>query len=156
MKLTSTLLAGKGNRLFNFNALSHASLVFLLWSVKRWKPQGVSPLEFSPFCNPLSLTPVAIRTLMTKSWDCPELYKISFLMQIEKVRITSPYRSSARWTESRNTIKPTHVERTRREIRKGDFKRGEPQEEGGAAHLLWISSFVRSGKAAALEEVSGQ
>ena len=28
-------------------------------------------------------------------------------------------------------------------IRKGNFKRGEP------AHLLWVSSFVRSGKAAA-------
>ncbi len=77
-------------------------------------------------------------------------------MQIAKVRITSPYRLSARWTESRNPIKPACVERTGGEIRKGDFKRGEPQEEGGAAHLLWISSFVRSGKAAALEEVSKQ
>ena len=33
------------------------------------------PLEFSPFCNPLSLTPLASQTLMTKSWYCPELNK---------------------------------------------------------------------------------
>ncbi len=39
------------------------------------------PLEFSPFWNPLSLTPFASRTLMTKSWYCQELYKRSFLMQ---------------------------------------------------------------------------
>ena len=33
------------------------------------------PLEFSPFCNPLSLTPVASHNLMTKSWFCRELNK---------------------------------------------------------------------------------
>ena len=33
------------------------------------------PLEFSPFCNPISLTPVASRTLMVKSWYCRERYK---------------------------------------------------------------------------------
>ena len=71
------------------------------------------PLEFSPFWNPLSLTPVVSHTLMTKIWYYQELYKRSFLMQIAKVRITSPYQFSARWTESRNPIKPTHVERTR-------------------------------------------
>ena len=53
--------------LFRFNALRHTSLVFLLWWDKRWKP--------------LSLTPVASRALMTKSWYCQELDKISFLMQ---------------------------------------------------------------------------
>ena len=36
-----------------------------------------------------------------------------FLIQTAKVRITSPYQSSARWTESRNPIIFPHVERTR-------------------------------------------
>ena len=48
--------------------------VSALVSQKVETTRGV-PLEFSPFCNPLSLTPVASRTLMTKSWYCQELYK---------------------------------------------------------------------------------
>ena len=88
------------------------------------------PLEFSPFCNPLSLTPVASRTLMTKSWYCQELYKRSFLMQTAKVRITSPYRSSARWTESRNPINFSHVERTRGGDKEKGFQKGRTLRGG--------------------------
>ena len=76
-------------------------------------------------------------------------------MQIAKIRIASQYRSSARWTESRNLIKLTHVERTRGGDKEKGFQKGRTLR-GGAAHLLWFSSFVRSGKAAALEEVSNQ
>ena len=112
-------------------------------------------LEFSPFCNPLSLTPLASRTLMTKSWDCQELYKTSFLMQTAKVRISSPYRPSARWTESRDTIKPTHVEQTRGGDKEKGFQKGRTLR-GGRSPPLVVLLFCRSGKAAALEEVSKQ
>ena len=107
------------------------------------------PLEFSPFCNPLSLTPVAIQALMTKIWYFQELYKRSFLMHtvnrmIEKIksRINSQYRSSARWTESRYSIKPTHVERTRGEIRKRDFKRGDRRAAGVTLVLTYVVEML--------------
>jgi len=35
------------------------------------------PLEFSPFGNPLSLTPVESQVLSAKSWYCQELKKLS-------------------------------------------------------------------------------
>ena len=75
---------------------------------------------------------------MTKSWYCPELYKRSILMQTAKDRITSPYRSSERWTESRNSKKTTHVERTRGEIRKRDFKRGDRRAAGVTLVLAYV------------------
>ena len=55
-------------------------------------------------------------------------------MQTAKDRITSPYRSSERWTESRNPIKPTHVER----IRKRDFKRGDRRAAGVTLVLAYV------------------
>ena len=52
-------------------------IVSTLVSQKVETTRGV-PLEFSTFCNPLSLTPVASRTFLTKSWYCRELYKNAF------------------------------------------------------------------------------
>ena len=57
-----------------FCSESYFIRISTLVSQKVETTRGV-PLEFSPFCNPLSLTPVASRTLMTKSWYCQELYK---------------------------------------------------------------------------------
>ena len=45
VKLTFLLRAEKENPLLCFNALSHASLVFLLLWVKRWKPLSLSPVD---------------------------------------------------------------------------------------------------------------
>ena len=118
------------------------------------------PLEFSPFCNPLSLTPVASHTLMTKSWYCQELNKklsdvVNQMAKKVKFIINSPHRSSARWTESRNTIKPAHVERTRGGDKERGFQKGRTLR-GGRSPPLVVLLFCRSGKAAALEEVSKQ
>ena len=63
-------------------------------------------------------------------------------MQKAKVRITSPHRSSARWTESRYPIKPTHVERTRGEIRKRDFKRGDRRAAGVTLVLTYVLEML--------------
>ena len=94
------------------------------------------PLEFSPFCNPLSLTPLVCRTLMTKSWYCRERYQ-KFQMQTVnqmtvkvKSLINSPHLSSARWTESRNSIKLTHVERTRGGDKEKGFQKGRTLRGG--------------------------
>ena len=141
--------------MLHFHALSHTSSVLLLWSVKRWKPQGGSPLEFSPFCNPLSLTPVASHNLMTKSWFCRELNKklsdvVNQMAKKVKFIINSPHRSSARWTESRNTIKPAHVERTRGGDKERGFQKGRTLR-GGRSPPLVVLLFCRSGICRCLE-----
>ena len=59
-----------------------------------------------------------------------------------KSRINSPHRSSARWTESRNPIIFPHVERTRGEIRKGDFKRGDRRAAGVTIVLAYVLEML--------------
>ena len=59
-----------------------------------------------------------------------------------KSRINSPHRSSARWTESRNPIIFPHVERTRGEIRKRDFKRGDRRAAGVTLVLTYVVEML--------------
>ena len=57
-----------------------------------------------------------------------------------KFRISSPYRSSERWTESRNSIKPTHVERTRGGDKEKGFQKGRTLR-GGRSPPLKVLPF---------------
>ena len=62
----------------------------------------------------------------------------------EKVKflINSPHLSSARWTESRNPIIFSHVERARGEIRKRDFKRGDRRAAGVTLVLTYVVEML--------------
>ena len=59
-----------------------------------------------------------------------------FIMQKEKFRISSPSRSSARWTESINPIKPAHVERTRGGDKEKGFQKGRTLRGGRSQPLV--------------------
>ena len=99
------------------------------------------PLEFSPFCNPLSLTPVASRTLVTKIWYCRERYKISFLMHTVNRKfpnlLTTPI---LRALDRKQKFKKTYPRGANPggEIRKRDFKRGDRRAAGVTLVLAYV------------------
>ena len=146
--------------MFRFNALSHASLIILLWWVKRWKPQGVSP-PFSPFCNPLSLTPVESHTLMTKSWYCQELCKklSNAYSKSDDGEGKIPNQLTIPIIRALDRKQKSDKNYPRGANPGGDKEKGFQKGRtlrGGRSPPLVVLLFCRSGKAAALEEVSKQ
>ena len=132
MNLTSPLRAAKGVLAVLLSCPEPCFIsISALVSQKVETTRGV-PLEFSPFCNPLSLTPLASQTLMTKSWYCQELCK----------KLSNAYSKSddgegkipnliitpiIRALDRKQKFDKTHPRGANQGvIRKGDFKRGEP------------------------------